>query len=180
MKHLQLILRIALVVLFGSTTAFAQSNASALEYKVKAVVLVNFAKYVQWPSSALKTPEQPINVCLMGENPFGTIFEAANAPKEAQGRPLKIQTLAADGGIDTYSMCQILYWNEKHEKTAEKMMPELHKRGVLTISNTQSDESIISFVLKDGKVRFQIRYQAAKELGFEMSSQLLKLATVVD
>ena len=167
-------------LLLTMPSAHAQSSASALEYKVKAVVLVNFAKYVKWPAQAFETKDEPIKVCLYGENPFGKIFDAENAPKEAQGRPLAIEVVPSDAPQETLAACQILYWGSKHGSTVEALLPALHQKGVLSVSDKDSDYAFISFVLESGKVRFKIRYKAAQERGFEMSSQLLKLATEVE
>ena len=44
---------------------------AALEYRVKAAFLYNFAKFVTWPSAAFPNPAAPIVFCVAGEDPFG-------------------------------------------------------------------------------------------------------------
>ena len=175
------LLRIIIVsLMFTAHIAYAESSGSGLEYKVKAVVLFNFTKYVTWPKNTFASADQAINVCILGESPFGDIFNSSNAPKEAQGRPLKVTSLPLSASKDDVAVCQILYWTEKSSAAAQSLLPLLEDRGILSVSDKKSSAALISFVLVDEKVRFNIRYKAAQTLGFEMSSQLLKLATVED
>ena len=177
MKHLHWLIAILLLAV---NSAFAQAAPSGLEYKVKAVVLVNFAKYVRWPEKTFQSDDQPINVCVFGDNPFGNIFESENAPKEAQNRPLKVMTLSKSSTKDQIAGCQLLYWQKSSQSEALALLPFMQEKGILSVSDQKSDDSLISFVVIDEKVRFHIRYKAAQAVGFEMSSQLLKLATVGD
>lgn len=176
MKHLRIIFTIILALFVLVRPALAQDSASALEYKVKAVVLFNFAKYVKWPEKSFTSPDQDIQVCVLGKNPFGDIFNSPEAPKEAQGRPLKVVELPDSSGVKEVSQCKILFWTDGSEKKASELHKILEANSVLTVSDQKSENSLISFVLDDGKVRFKIRHKVAKGLGLEISSQLLKLA----
>ena len=85
MRHLRIIL--TLLIALSARFGFADEASSALEYKVKAVVLFNFAKYVKWPEKTFSNATDPIQVCILGKSPFGDIFQSPEAPKEAQNRP---------------------------------------------------------------------------------------------
>lgn len=174
MKHLRLILLAFL--LFVTQSASAQSDGSAIEYKVKAVVLFNFAKYVHWPEKTFSSPTQPIQVCIIGKSPFGDVFQSADAPKEAQERPLKVVELSANATAKEVESCQIAYWTEVGEKGAKANLAGFKDHATLTVSDTESDDALVSFFLEDGKVRFKIKHKTAKGLGLDISSQLLKLA----
>ncbi len=76
------------------------------EYQVKAAFLYNFAKFVDWPSQTFKTPQDPIVVCVLGPNPFGSSLEAVIRGKSIDGRAFSFRQVENAGEADT---CQILF-----------------------------------------------------------------------
>ena len=76
------------LVLVVSTLVVSVARAedsTAIEYRVKAVCLYNFAKYVKWPDAAFAKADTPINLCILGTNPFGELFNDVQG-KTAQNR----------------------------------------------------------------------------------------------
>ena len=55
------------------------------EYQVKAAFLFSFAKFVEWPPEVFKTPKDPILVCVLGNNPFGTSLDEVIRGKSIEG-----------------------------------------------------------------------------------------------
>ena len=158
-------------------TLRADEAGTSLEYKVKAVVLFNFAKYIRWPEKVFSAPDQPIRICILGDNPFREIFSSNQAPKEAQSRPFQVVEVARSPKQEDLTGCRMLYWRELDEAVVERYLPVLQEYAVLTVSDRKSDTAIISFVVdSDKKVKFRIRRGAAEALGLNISSQLLKLA----
>ena len=45
------------------------------EYQVKAAFLYNFAKFVEWPPGTFANATDPIGICIVGQNPFGSMLE---------------------------------------------------------------------------------------------------------
>lgn len=178
MRHLRLL--IALMAFFVVPLSSSATDETTLEYKVKAVVLFNFAKYVRWPDKVFLSPADPIQVCIMGENPFGDVFDSPEAPRQAQDRALAVTKLTEAVTGEEAGRCQILFWQEKSEDSAMKLLPALQQHSVLTVADRKSEAAIISFSKVDGKVRFSIRRDAAEALGLGISSQLLKLAILED
>jgi hypothetical protein len=79
-----LISRLGRVLFLGvaSLTLSEQTLRAQLldEYKVKAAFLYNFTKFVEWPQQAFRSPGDPLTICILGENPFGSaLTEMANA-----------------------------------------------------------------------------------------------------
>lgn len=179
MKLLKHIFLVLFLCVFNIQYARAD-EASAIEYKVKAVVLVNFAKYVQWPETTFSDPKQEIQVCILGDNPFGDVFTSPEAPKEAQGRPLKVLELSKSATPADASRCQLLFWTDKYASQAKSLVESLKDKPILTVSDEQDDSSLVSFTIEDGKVRFSIRHKSAKQHGLTISSQLLKLANLIE
>src|SRR5216117_3696610 len=47
------------------------------EYQVKAVWLLNFARFVEWPATAFTRAHGPLVVGVLGKDPFGKDLEKA-------------------------------------------------------------------------------------------------------
>src|SRR6202047_3829440 len=70
-------------------SARAQSDDSA-EYPVKLAFLYNFTKFVEWPAEAYPSPEAPLNICLVGQDPFGYEMEHALRSRTVGNHPVAL------------------------------------------------------------------------------------------
>lgn len=178
MKHLRLAL--ALLFLFTARPARAEDEATTLEYGIKAVVLFNFAKYVEWPEHVFSDDKQGITVCTVDKNPVAKRFNSAEAPTEAQGRPFIFKEVSSKKLIEESKGCQILYWQDDLDTLVSSHLDALHENSVLTVSDSESGGSAISFTKRSGKIRFIIRRSIADKAKLLLGSQLLKLAILED
>ena len=60
------------------------------EYQVKAAYLLNFARFVEWPTDTL-SPSAPINVAIVGRDPFGGALDEVLHGKSANGHPIHVR-----------------------------------------------------------------------------------------
>src|SRR5271157_5811294 len=67
---------------------------TALEYEVKAAFLLNFAKFVEWPSSAFADSDSPIAICILGKDPFGHTIDELVQGEAANGRKLMVRRIS--------------------------------------------------------------------------------------
>ena len=162
------------LICFVALRAHAEEKVS-VEFQVKAACLYNFAKYVKWPDSSFVAADTPVSLCIFETNPFGTIFDNLS-DKQVQGRPLtkKIVT-AVDQNLNN---CHLLYIPEGiADATVEKIEALTAGKPVLTVAeDSHAKSAVIHFVLEDGKVRFAIDQDAARNAALSLSSQLLRLA----
>lgn len=149
------------------------------EYQVKAAFLYNFAKFVEWPNSAFKSPQEPISICIIGQNPFGGALEEAIRGKEIEGRRLVIHEVP--DGAPT-GACHILFVGSSEHKHFRALTETLKAPGILTVGEAPwfgSEGGMINLKLDGGKVRFEINVEAADQRQLRISSKLLSLAQVV-
>src|SRR5450759_4819624 len=146
------------------------------EYRVKAFFLYNFARYVEWPKERFKAVNDPIVICILGTDPFGSALEQAIAGKVVEGRPFVVRRISE---IRPDSNCHILFVNSSERKRFRSMAGNLKGSGVLTVGETPeftAEGGVINFKLDDGKVRFEIDVDAAGREHLHISSKLLSLA----
>ena len=147
-----------------------------LELAVKATYLVKFQPFVTWPASAFAATDSPFSLCIAGKDPFGTLLERAMAGQSAEGRALIARRLEIpDGEAD----CQILYIARGDIAAARRALDAVRGRPVLTVTDSAEPgepQGMLNFVMTEGRVRFTIDADAARESRLDISSKLLSLA----
>jgi hypothetical protein len=146
------------------------------EYQVKAFFLSNFTRYVDWPSQKFTSPTDPIVICILGQNPFGSALEQAVHGKAVEGRAVVVHKISE---IQPQSSCHILFVSASERKRFRSSSGALRSSGVLTVGESEgfaNDGGVINFTLEDDKVRFEINVEAAAREQLRISSKLLSLA----
>ena len=149
--------------------ALAQATPAALEYEVKAAYLLNFTRYVEWPSAAFTGPDAPMTICVVGRDPFGGMLDRMVEGRSVQGHDLQVKRVAAIGGA---TGCHVAYLRYADLAT-------LRGRPVLTIGDDEGfagKGGVIGFVPVEETVRFEINLNAARAHGLQISSRMLALA----
>jgi hypothetical protein len=151
--------------------------AEVPEYQVKAVFLLNFTKFVEWPAASFASPDSPLAICVMGDDPFGRMLDQVLAGEVAQGRRLAAQRIK---GLPAPKTCQVLFV-AKPDREAMKGIAELGP-GVLTVGEGEAflrGGGMIAFVIENRRVRFGINESATTNSGLVVSSKLLNIARSV-
>lgn len=164
---------VAIVAAMGSL--LAQSSV-ADEYPVKAAFLFNFAKFVEWPPLAFKGPEDPIAICVLGQNPFGSALENVVHDKTVANRAFVVREIS---NAQQAAKCQIIFVTALEQKHYRVLLEGLKAQSVLTVGEADdfsANGGIINFKLKDARVRIEIDANAAQRAGLRISSKLLSLA----
>jgi uncharacterized protein DUF4154 len=149
------------------------------EHQVKARFLCNFARYVEWPSESFKTLNDPIVICILGNDPFGTALDQAVNGNQVEGRPFLVRPISS---IPPNLHCHILFVPSSERKRFRSIAGSLEGSAILTVGETQgfpADGGVINFGLEEGHVRFEINLDAAGRKHLRISSRLLSLAQAV-
>lgn len=148
------------------------------EYTVKAALLYNFAKFVEWPTETFKSNDDPIVFGILGKDPFG---EAANLLKDKTVKSRKIELKRFTRSQD-FAACHVLFISSSEKEHVGTILAALENRSVLTVGEIDKfmqAGGIINFIVVNDKIRFEINATAAKHADIKISSQLLKLANTV-
>jgi hypothetical protein len=170
--------RVAAACLLAATLAAHAPAASApTEQEVKAAFLYNFAKFVEWPPNTRSAPG-PFVIAVLGPDPFGPTLDQVLAGKAVAGRPVEVRRCAEAAEARG---AHIVYVAPREGGPA--VLRAVSGEGVLTVGDGEAFAragGIIGFRLQDRKVRFDINARQAERAGLKLSSQLLKLARIVD
>jgi len=154
------------------------------EHRVKAAFLYNFAKFIDWPGNK---PDQGFQFCIIGEKSLGMAMEAV-AGKTVRGQVISVQRSPV---YDQKSDCHLLFVSKSSGSSVKSFVDRLTRQGVVTVGEGEQFVrygGMIGFTKKNkanvapGRVRvgFAINVDTARRAGVQVSSELLKLATVVE
>jgi YfiR/HmsC-like len=152
------------------------------EIEVKAAFLYHFAQLVTWPDSTEANPSLPIVIAVVGQDPFGDRLEATIGDETVRGRPLKIERVVKPA--DLSGVPHILFVGSGNNAEVERALAAVAKAPVLTVGVSKGfarQGGMIEFRLTaDSRVAFDINLRAVGAAGLKMSSQLLKIAHIVE
>jgi hypothetical protein len=152
---------------------------SATEYQVKAAFLFNFAKFVEWPADAFSAADAPLQICVLGPDPFGRDFEQVIEDKAVNGHRLEV---AHPDGVPQARACQILFIASSEKQKVREILQGLAGGSVLTVGDTPGFAKmggVINFVLDENRVRFEINVKAAERAHLKLSARLLTVAKLI-
>ncbi len=162
-------------LLFSQACYLPTTFAAEDEYAVKAAFLIHFMNYVTWPESSFEKPDTPINLCLVGGNPFGESIRPISR-KTAQGRAIQLIEVP-EGGNGT--ACQVVFISGNKEAVLRQLLAEWKATGVLTVGDGRKFielGGIIEYVMVNNRVRFALNDEAAREAELQVSVKLRKVA----
>ena len=149
------------------------------ESQVKALCLYNFAKYVEWPTNQFTNAAAPLSIGVIGNVEFAGTLKTLVQGKAINGHPVAIEVLKA--GDDPHK-CQILFFNSSENKRLADVLTPIEKCPILTVGEGEvfgQAGGIISFVVRNNRVRFDVDLGAASKARLQISARLLGLADAV-
>lgn len=167
------------VVLFASVTGMPAASAQSTEYDIKAVFLLNFTRFIEWPATEGTTANQPIVIGVLGDDPFGYKLDQAVRGEKVNNRPLVVKRIARlNGSVD----CAALFISQSEKHRVGEILNRLNGQPVLTVSDIpQFAEAggMVGLVSEEGKIRLRINVEVAKAANLAISSKLLRPAQIV-
>ena len=166
-----------LVVMLTEAVA-ATAQSIPLEIQVKSAFLPKFAAYVNWPPGAIGGPDDPVLLCVIGQDPFGRNLDEAAAGQRVDLHPILVRRIDSTAVADH---CNIAFLGGSAKQSAAAMQEALRGKPILTITDAGlgTGRGMVHFALKDGRVRFHIDDALAARSNLSISARLLGLAISV-
>ncbi len=168
----------ASLLLLASGRISAQAPPTP-EYQLKAVFLFNFAQFVEWPPSAFPSPDAPLVIGILGEDPFGSYLDETVWGERVNDRPLVVQRFS---GVDDITACHILFVSLPERGSLAPVLQRLRGHSILTVGDAArfaSRGGMIGFVTEQNRIRLRINLAAASAAGLTISSKLLRPSQIV-
>ena len=161
----------------GLTTANGQTVSH--EYSLKAVFLLNFAHFTDWPTNAFEQPDSPLVIGIFGDDPFGALINDAVKNETMKGRKFVVERYHR---IEDMKICHILFISQSENQRLDKIVMALKGKSVLTVSDIDGSAYrgvCIRFITEKNKIRLWINTNSLKAANLVVSSKLLRVAEIV-
>ena len=169
---------ISLAALFPhACVAQAQSEPKG-EYALKAVFLYNFCRFIEWPKSAFTSPNDPIIIGVIGEDPFGSLLNETVQGETSRGRAIRVQHFAKP---DAIAKCHLLFVSHSEAARTEKILSAVRGKSVVTVGETDAfidRGGMIALTTDKSRVRLHINPSLLRAASLDVSSKLLRVAEV--
>ena len=175
--------------LFGIFSIPVLGEVSANQQKmVKSAFVLNIAKFVTWPESVYQMRPKQLVLCMYQADALGVGFEIIRN-RSVNGRRLAKRVV---DGLDEAENCDVLFLDgavlSNYSKDLGQNYSDLPLRGVLVVvdrtsSEESSEKSIqgvqVTLVRRAERIGFEINLAESRSAQLKLSSELLKLSTIV-
>ncbi len=156
----------------------AAESLQMAEHKIKAGLIYNLLKYVDWPQKSAAASASTATVCVFGDDPFDGSLEPMIGRTVNQRR---IALRRIDEIHDTQH-CDLLFVNASERQRWTQLAAFLAGKSVLTVSDFEEfagSGGMVEFGRKDQQIDVSIDMEAVTAAGLHVQDRLLKLAHVV-
>jgi hypothetical protein len=165
--------KIALVALFVLCLTGRTAQSEGNEYSIKAMFVLNFIKYIEWPG---ENNSIYFRIGVIGKSGiFDALKSMTNNRNET--KQIKIEEIN-EQSKEPY---KIIFISNSENYRIEEILKKYKNKGVLLISDGahKKNSAAINLVNINDKIRFEINTNAAQDEGIKISSKLIDLAYTV-
>lgn len=163
----------------GRAAARAEDERASLEYPVKASLLLNFAKFVEWPIGSHQAAASSVSICVLGPDPFGPVLDSIMAGRRVGGRPIEVKRFGRLEGIES---CHVLFIASAGNAILGDALARLRQQPVLTVGESSEfceRGGIINLSVQHNHAAFSVNLAPAELNHLKLSSKLLGVAASV-
>lgn len=166
-----------LPVLLSFGPFHSTSAQTPKEYQIKAVLLYNLTRFVDWPDSSFAKPDSPIKIGILGRDPFGPVLDEVVKGESVNGRKIVIERFAT---VSELRPVHLLFIAADQAPYLEQIFRKIKGWQVLTVSEMQDftrDGGMLRLYLNEhNKVRLRVNLDAVRAENLRLSSKLLQVA----
>jgi hypothetical protein len=149
------------------------------EYDLKAVLLFNLAQFVEWPSNAFTSKDQPVVIGILGRDPFREVLDDVVRGEIVQGRKLTVKRYSSARAAQE---ANILFIAQSEEVRIPRILAELKDKPILTVSDIENfarrGGMVRFFINAEAKIKLRVNIDVVKQHGLGISSKLLRVSEV--
>jgi len=165
--------RYLLVVIFS---AFSWVGAMAQSYKMHTVFIFSFTRYIQWPDT-YNTGD--FEILVLGDSPIVEELKSMSQVKKVGDRTIKVTKINA---VSEIRKCSILFVPASKSSQIADILGKVTTQSILVVTEEQGlgvKGSNINFIVKDGKLAFELNQNATVKQGLKVSNELSRLAILI-
>ena len=168
-----------LVLLAAFAAAGAGDTPEAGEYELKAAMLANVIRLVEWPAAKAAETQAPLIVCVINSPDMETAFgkTLSRAPM-AGARRMTLRKTASGTAIE---QCDAAFFGGSDRKKIEPALRAARAQPLLTVGeNDRFAEwgGIVGLLIRDDHLEVEVNLAMATRAGLTISSRLLRIAVI--
>jgi hypothetical protein len=148
------------------------------EAQVKAAFLLNFPKYVQWPTSAFTDTNSPIIVAILDAGDVADEFATMSEGRSIDGRMVRLVRATS---IEQCRDAHIVFIGSEESRKSHDLLSKLGSLNILTVGESDGfldAGGMINLARRERRVVLEVNMDSIRKGGLKVSSKLLALATV--
>lgn len=159
----------------------SQASAVALEGiedQIKSAMIMNFIRFVKWPSDTSDYGGDGIIIGVMGADSIMDVLKTQEG-KNIDGKALLVRRIEASKDI---SQCHVLFVGASRQWPNAEIINAARASSVLTVGEAEAfcrEGGMIRLFREENKIRFEINNNAANQSNLQLSSKLLEIAAMV-
>lgn len=165
-------------------TVISRAGAATIQdvsdSEIKAAMLVQISKFVEWPANRFPTSTSPFTIGVVGDDAFGDIVNRLANGQTVAGHPIVVKRYKTM--LETGSDVHMLFVGVAEHARLSKLKEPLFPTGILIVGDAYGFAQrigMIGFVQDGDRIRFEINVGAAERCRLKISSRLLALAKTI-
>lgn len=157
-----------LALIIMASAAFSQ------DYKLHPVYIFSFTKYIIWPDAY---KEGDFEIVVLGDSPIVKELNAmASAKKTPDNRKIVVTKIESPTDI---KKCNVLFVPAGRSKVLGDVLSKVGSQSILVITEEEglgAKGSNINFVIREGKLFFELNQSSMTKQNLKASTELSRLA----
>jgi hypothetical protein len=156
--------------------ALSAAVSHAQNYNLHTVFIYSFTRYVIWPDGY---NEGEFEILVMGDSPIVEALEKMAQAKKVGDRVIKVTRISA---VSEIRKCNILFVPAGKSSEMTDIVSKVNNQSILIITEEPglgSKGSNINFVMKEGKLAFELNQSSVNRQNFKIANELSRLAILI-
>src|SRR5688572_25673858 len=168
--HMKRYLLVVVFLIFNMVCGLAQN------YKMHTVFIFSFTRYIQWPDTY---SGGDFEILVMGDSPIVDELKSMAQAKKVGDRTIKVTRINTPSEI---RKCNILFIPASKSAQISEVLGKVTSQSILVITEEPGlaeKGSNVNFIIKDGKLAFELNQSATSKQGLKISNELSRLAILI-
>ena len=156
--------------------AFSSYLSTAQNYNLHTLYIYSFTRYIIWPEEYTKGD---FEILVMGDTPMIDALQDMAQKKKVGERTIKITKINSAAEI---RKCNILFVPAAKSGLLGDVLSKVNNQSILIITEEPglgSKGSDINFIIKEGKLAFELNQSAVAKQNLKIANELSRLAILI-
>jgi len=163
---------------FVLASLIAHAQGTADEAGIRTAMLINMARFTEWPAWKMDAGHPQFLICILGADPIDRYAERILDHQTINDKPVSVRHLKSGDAIEP---CHVLYVSVANRKYLAQSQAKITCGAVLTVSELSNDitrDQMVGLPVDGDHIRIEINLTLAQRSGLRISSRILRIASV--